>query len=238
MNNKNFIILGASGGIGTQLVSDLISSDNKLILGYHNNKSSHEALNIKSVPVEAQSFDSVLNLVKRGIEEFGQIDGIVNLPGSIILKPPHLINEEEFNSAIDVNLKSAFSVVRAAGKLLSDCPVILMSTAVTALGLSNHELIVSAKAGIEAMARSASVTYARKKLRFNVVSPGLVETPLTKRITENAVALEISKKMHILDRIGTPKDISNMIQFLINPENNWITGQTFTVDGGLSSTKK
>ena len=44
--------------------------------------------------------------------------------------------------------------------------------------------------------------------------------------------------MHILKRIGKPSDISNIIQFLINPDNNWITGQTFTVDGGLSSTKE
>ena len=113
-----------------------------------------------------------------------------------------------------------------------------MSTAVTNLGLSNHELIVSAKAGIEAMVRSASVSYSRKLLRFNAIAPGLVDTPLTKKITGNPAALEISKKMHILNRIGKPKDISNMIKFLINPDNNWITGQTFTVDGGLSSTKR
>ena len=55
---------------------------------------------------------------------------------------------------------------------------------------------------------------------------------------EKKIALEISKNMHILKRIGKPSDISNIIQFLINPDNNWITGQTFTVDGGLSSTKE
>ena len=113
-----------------------------------------------------------------------------------------------------------------------------MSTAVTALGLKNHEMIVAAKAGIEAMVRSASVSYSRKSLRFNAVAPGLVDTPLTKNITGNKVALEISKKMHITKRIGTAADISNMIKFLLDPKNNWITGQTFRVDGGLSSTKE
>ena len=97
-------------------------------------------------------------------------------------------------------------------------------------------MIVAAKAGIESMVRSASTTYSSKSLRFNAVGPGLVDTPLSDRITKNPKALEISLKMHSADRIGSPKDISAMIQFLLDPKNDWITGQTFRVDGGLSST--
>ena len=78
----------------------------------------------------------------------------------------------------------------------------------------------------------------RKNLRFNTVSPGLVDTPLTSNITSNDIILQASKKMLALQRIGQPKDISNMIKFLIRKENNWITGQNFIVDGGLSSTKQ
>ena len=235
---KNFIIIGSSGGIGNQLVADLGNTENQLLLGYHSDKSRNHLPNTISAPVEAQSFSSVEALVELGLNEFGKIDGVVNLPGSVLLKPPHLISEIEFNQAIEINLKSAFATLRACGKLLSDSSIVLMSTAVTALGFKNHEMIVAAKAGIEAMVRSASVSYSRKSLRFNAVAPGLVDTPLTKNITGNKVALEISKKMHITKRIGTAADISNMIQFLLDPDNNWITGQTFRVDGGLSSTKE
>ena len=87
------------------------------------------------------------------------------------------------------------------------------------------------------MVRSASVSYARSALRFNAVAPGLIDTKLSEKIVNNPVSLKVSKKMHIRGRIGKTKDISNMIQFLLNPENDWITGQTFIVDGGLSSTK-
>ena len=59
----------------------------------------------------------------------------------------------------------------------------------------------------------------------------------TKNITKNQLALKASERMHALQRIGKPKNISNMIRFLIDPENDWITGQNFIVDGGLSSTK-
>ena len=162
---------------------------------------------------------------------------MVCLPGSLILKPAHKCSEEEFYQTIDTNLKTSFSVTRAAGEHLKDSSIVLMSTAAASIGLANHELIAAAKSGVEGLARSAAKTYARKNLRFNTVSPGMVETPLTSSITSNEIVRKASEKMHTLQRIGKPKDISNMIKFLINPENNWITGQNFIVDGGLSSTK-
>ena len=98
-------------------------------------------------------------------------------------------------------------------------------------------MIVASKAGIEAMVRSASITYARKGLRFNAIAPSLTNTPLAKNIVENPISLKASEKMHPVGRIGEPKDITNAIQFLINPKNNWITGQTLSLDGGMSTTK-
>ena len=237
MKNKNYIIIGASGGIGTQLVADLEYRGHNLLLGYHNKKLEAISSKSKFAPVEATDFESVMSLVKKGVSYFGKVDGIINLPGSIILKPPHLVSEQEFYNTIDVNLKSAFACVRAVGKLIEDSSVLLMSSAAVSIGLANHEMIVAAKAGIEAMVRSASKTYARKKLRFNAIAPSLTNTPLSKHITGNSISLKTSKKMHVTGRIGEPKDISNAIQFLINPENDWITGQTFIIDGGLSSTK-
>lgn len=237
MNNRNYIILGSSGGIGAQICTDLSNCNSNLLLGYNENMPSDEFSDSKSMHVDATSFDSVMELIQYGLEIFGNVDGVVSLPGSIILKPPHFIKESDFDEAININLKSAFGVLRAAGKILSDSSIVMMSTAVTQIGLANHEMIVATKAGIESMVKSASVTYARKGLRFNVVAPGLVDTPLSSRIVSNPAALEISKKMHIRNRIGSVNDISNMIRFLLNPENDWITGQTFRVDGGLSSTK-
>ena len=62
----------------------------------------------------------------------------------------------------------------------------------------------------------------------------MTDTPLTAQIIKNSMAFEASKTMHALGRIGNPDDIANAIIFLLNPENNWITGQVLAVDGGLS----
>jgi len=229
----NTLIIGAAGGIGSNLVEGLMGTSN-LLLGYFNS-----SLNVpvESHQVDATDFQSVHLFVEKGLEKYGSVDAIVCLPGSLILKPAHRCTDEEFENTINTNLKSSFSVVRAAGALLENSSIVLMSTAAASIGLSNHELIVSAKAGVEGLARSAAKTYARKNLRFNTISPGMVETPLTSSITSNEIVRKASEKMHALQRIGKPRDISNMIKFLINPENDWITGQNFIVDGGLSSTK-
>ena len=229
----NILIIGAAGGIGSKLVHDLMGTSN-LLLGYYNS-----SLNVpvESAKVDATDFESVTSFVQKGLDKFEEVDALVCLPGSLILKPAHRCTEEEFYSTIDTNLKSAFSVTRAAGELLKDCSIVLMSTSAASVGLANHELIAAAKSGVEGLAKSAAKTYARKNLRFNTISPGMVETPLTSSITSNNIIRKASEKMHALQRIGKPRDISNMIKFLINPENNWITGQNFIVDGGLSSTK-
>tara|TARA_A100001015_G_scaffold320329_1_gene446303 strand:+ start:2755 stop:3432 length:678 start_codon:yes stop_codon:yes gene_type:complete len=216
----NTLIIGAAGGIGSELVKGLMGTSN-LLLGYFNS-----SLNVpvESHHVDATDFNSVHEFVEKGLEKFGTVDAAVCLPGSLILKPAHRCSEEEFKNTINTNLKSSFSVVRAAGALLENSSIVLMSTAAASIGLSNHELIVSAKAGVEGLARSAAKTYARKNLRFNTISPGMVETPLTSSITSNEIVRKASEKMHVLQRIGKPRDISNMIKFLINPENDWITG--------------
>jgi len=231
----NILIIGSAGGIGSQLLKDLSGdSSHNLLVGYHNKKIDTK---YEVVSLDASKFEEVENFVNRGLQKFGNVDAIINLAGNLILKPAHLSSEEEFYETIDINLKSSFGVVRAAGKLLKNCSIILMSTAAASIGLSNHELISSAKSGVEGLAKSAAKTYSRKNIRVNTVSPGLVNTPLSKKITENPIILKASIKMLALDRIGKPKQISNMINFLINQENDWITGQNFILDGGLSSTK-
>ena len=230
----NVLIIGSAGGIGTPLVKDLQISEHNLLLGYHINKPDEKS---EMMEVDARSFESINKFINTGIKKFGSVDAIVNLAGNLILKPAHLCSEKEFEETININLKSSFGIIRSAGSILNDCSIVLMSTAAASIGLANHELIVSAKAGIESLARSAAKTYAKKNIRINTVSPGLVDTPLASKITKNPIALKASEKMHALGRIGLANDITRMIIFLITKENNWITGQNYVVDGGLSNTK-
>ncbi|MCX7118596.1 MAG: SDR family oxidoreductase, partial [Legionellales bacterium] len=132
----------------------------------------------------------------------------------------------------------SFATVRAAGMHMKNGgSVVLISSAAALVGLANHEAIAAAKAGIIGLVQSAASTYANLDLRFNGVAPGMTDTPLTAGLISNDLAFKASKAMHALDRIGTPEDIARAIVFLLDPKNNWITGQVLAVDGGLSKVR-
>lgn len=189
---------------------------------------------------DARHFDQVKALIDSTVESFGRVDGIVNCAGSLLLKPAHLTSEDEFRDVIDTNLTTAFCVVKAAARAMmkDGGSIVLVSSAVARTGLANHEAIAAAKAGVGGLVRSAAATYGARKVRVNCVAPGLVETPMTSRITANESARSQSASMHALGSIGTPGDLAEPIVWLLDGERSgWVTGQEIGVDGGLGTVR-
>ena len=230
------VIIGATGTTGSCLARRLVAAGKPVFLVGRNEERLQvlaRELNSLYAVADLSSSDSL----SAGVSDAGPLDSIVNCVGSILLKPAHLTSDAEFREVVETNLFSAFATVRCAGKLLRERggAVVLMSSAAAKLGIANHEAIAAAKAGIEGLARSAAATYAGANIRFNVVSPGLVKTNLTKRIWESPAMASASAELHALGRLGEPEQIASLIAWLIDPENHWITGQVIGVDGGLSS---
>lgn len=222
----NYLVIAASSAIG-QAVVNLLRSQGDTVFTTARDRTKIEPNAI----LDATDFDAVDAVFK----DAGLIDGVVNCAGSLLLKNAHTTSQEQYQAVIDSSLTTAFATVRAAGMhMKSGGSVVLISSAAALVGLANHEAIAAAKAGIIGLAQSAASTYANLNLRFNVVAPGMTESPLIAQLISNALALKASKAMHALDRIGTPEDIARAIVFLLDPNNNWITGQVLAVDGGLS----
>lgn len=183
--------------------------------------------------LDATDFEAVDDVFAQA----GEVDGVVNCSGSLLLQPAHLTSKALYESAISCCLTTAFATVRAAAKYLpkdKGGSVVLISSAAAMTGVANHEAIAAAKAGVIGLTRSAAATYASSNIRFNAIAPGLVQTPLTVELTENQGARKVSEAMHALGRLGEPEDIARAIVFLLDPANSWITGQVLAVDGGLS----
>ena len=222
----HYLIIAASSVIGQELVRTLIAQgDTVYTTARDQSKIKPDAL------LDATDFDAV----EKAFQDAGKIDGVVNCADSLLLKTAHSTAKSEYLSVIDASLTTAFATVHAAGKYMKEGgSVVLISSAAALAGLANHEAIAAAKAGIIGLVQSAAATYANIGLRVNAVAPGMVETSLTQQLTASPVMLKASIAMHALGRIGRPADIVNGINFLLNPENNWITGQVLAIDGGLS----
>ena len=236
------LILGGGGGIGSCVARRLAARGEQVAIAARSRAAlDRVATETGATPFELDASDvaAVEACADALIERWGQLDGIVNCCGSLLLKPAHLTTVDEWQATLSANLTTAFAAVRAAARCMSKRGggVVLMSSAAARIGLANHEAIAAAKGGVAGLALSAAATYAAKGIRVNVVAPGLVRTPLTERITTNAAALAASTGMHALGRIGEADEVAAMIDWLLDERQGWITGQVFGVDGGLATLK-
>lgn len=236
---QNYLIISASSDIGFLTAQNLVSAGKNIFITAQNSEKLDQLktqLNCEGAVLNAADFTATQNVFEHATATLGTLDGVVNFAGSVILKPAHLTSFEEYQKTIEANLTTAFSTVRSAAKSLKNGgSVVLIASAAAMQGISNHEAIAAAKGGVIALAKSAAATYANQNIRFNVVSPGLIETKLTQKITTNENALKASNAMHALGRIGKASDVAAMVEFLLSNKANFITGQVIGVDGGLSN---
>jgi 3-oxoacyl-[acyl-carrier protein] reductase len=242
---EKVFILGGAGGIGSELARLVVASGGSVFLaGRDPAKLAALAGELgadraRHAAVDASDPDALDACIDAAAAALGGLTGIACCAGSLLLKPAHLTTTAEWQATLAANLTSAFGCVRAAGRLMKaeGGAVVLVSSAAARIGLANHEAIAAAKAGIVGLVLSAAATYARQKIRFNAVAPGLTRTPLTQGLVASELAEKASVGMHPLGRLGTPGDVARAIAFLLDPAQDWITGQVLGVDGGLASLK-
>jgi NAD(P)-dependent dehydrogenase (short-subunit alcohol dehydrogenase family) len=241
-NPSAFVVLGASGGIGSEVARTLASAGHKVMLASRGSDrllKLCEEVQCPRYELDAKSTEEVEACFTAAAEKFGRLDGAVNCVGSVMLKPAHLTSDADWEETIATNLTSSFATVRASAKTMKSAggSVVLISSAAAQLGLANHEAIAAAKAGVIGLAKAAAASYAARGLRINVVAPGLVKTKLTQKIWENERSAATSCSMHPLNRLGEPRDVADLITWLLDPAHTWVTGSVFSVDGGLANLK-
>jgi NAD(P)-dependent dehydrogenase (short-subunit alcohol dehydrogenase family) len=238
----SYLVFGATGGIGSALCRRLAARGARLVLAARDGEKLERLateLSAFACPVDVSHFEDVDACVEKAVRLHGRVDGVANCAGSLLLKPAHSTTEAEWSAAVATNLTGAFAVVRASARAMLNAggSIVLVSSAAARVGLPNHEAIAAVKAGVIGLTLSAAATYAPRSIRVNCVAPGLVRTPLTARLTGNEASLEASRAMHPLGRVGEPRDVASALEWLLSPEQGWVTGQVLGVDGGLGSAR-
>jgi NAD(P)-dependent dehydrogenase (short-subunit alcohol dehydrogenase family) len=242
MSELAYVVLGATGGIGSALCRRLAARGARLTVAARDcqrTRAFAAELGAHAAPGDATCATHVDRCFAEALQHHGRIDGVVNCVGSVLLKPAHLTTDDEWDAVLAANLTSAFLTVRAAVRAMTPAggSVVLISSAAARLGLANHEAVAAAKAGVQGLVLSAAASYAGRGIRVNAVAPGLVRTPLSARLIASDAALQASTALHALGRIGEPDDVASAIEWLLDPGQTWVTGQVLGIDGGLATVR-
>jgi len=232
--SEKYLIVGATGSIGSNLATKLYDSNKEVHLVGRNEdqtKSLSEKLGF-SYSIADVLEDGFVDKIKSDVND---IKGIAYCVGSIDLKPLKIASESDFNKCMKLNLYSAVELIKGFQDSLkkNKGSIVLFSTVAAQRGFTNHSIIASAKAAVEGLAVSIAAEFA-PNIRVNCIALSLTNSKIAQPILKNTVLAEGIAKAHPLKRIGEGKDGAALAKFLLTEESSWVTGQVIAVDGGRS----
>jgi NAD(P)-dependent dehydrogenase (short-subunit alcohol dehydrogenase family) len=237
MNNdfsgKNYIVVGGSSGIGAATAQALLDAGASVTVW-----SRSEPVELVSAGAEWAPVDVTEEIDATSVVIPDVLHGVVYAPGSINLGSFRQLKPDVYLDDFNLNVVGAVRVLKATMPALSaadGASVVFFGTVAATIGMQFHASVASAKAALVGLAKTLAAEYAAKKVRFNVVSPSLTDTPMAARLLRDDKKRTAAGERHPLQRVGAPEDIASAAMFLLDPDNSWITGQVIGVDGGLSA---
>jgi len=228
-DRKVAIVTGASQGIGAGLVQAFLDRGYRVVANSRSIKASSSA-DILAVAGDIADPQTADRVVTSALERFGRIDTLVNNAGIFISKPFVDYTAEDYNNVISVNLNGFFHITqRAAAQMLKQGSghIVSISTSLVDQPIVGVPAAMAnlTKGGLNAVTRSLAIEFADKGVRVNIVSPGIIKTPM--HAVETHAFLD---KLHPMKRMGEIQEVVDAVLYLETA--SFVTGEVLHVDGG------
>lgn len=240
---KVVVVTGASRGIGKEIALKYAENGYNVAINYVSDKTNVEELEKEFkekgaealiVKADVSKLEQVQEFIKAVIEKYGKIDVLVNNAGITRDMLLMRMKEEDFDKVIEINLKGTFLVTKEVVPYMMkkrDGKIISLSSVVGVTGNAGQCNYSASKAGIIGFTKSIAKELASRNIRANAVAPGFIDTDMT-NVLSDEVKENINKQIP-MRRMGTAREIANVVYFLGSEESSYITGQVINIDGGM-----
>lgn len=244
LTGKTALVTGASRGIGAAIAKALAKEGAAVVMNYNGSKEKAQAVadeitlsggKAEIYRCSVSDFEACGEMIKTLVQKYGRIDILVNNAGitrdGLLMK----MSEEDFDAVVDTNLKGAFNTIRHMSRYFlkqKSGKIINISSVSGILGNAGQANYSASKAGVIGLTKSAARELASRGINVNAIAPGFIATDMTNAMSKDAKAK--MTEMIPLNRIGKPEEIADMAVFLASDKADYITGQVFAVDGGMT----
>ena len=250
LKNKSVLVTGAGGGIGSATALVLAGHGARLILTDINQEAGEVATKTVNsaggeayfVAADLGSEDAIAGLVKATVDRLGRIDGAFNNAAvEQSNKPLDQISTEEWDRVIRINLSAVFFCMKYQVRAMLEQgggAIVNTSSSLGQVGLAGAADYSAAKHGILGLTKSAGADYGTRGIRVNAVLPGITNTPMIKRLSEDPQLSEVFDHLrmrHSMGRFGEPNEIGESVAWLLSPYASFMNGAAVAVDGGYLS---
>ena len=235
--NKTVLVTGGTRGIGASIVRHFENLNAEVIATGANKDQLHKSINrrVKYHYLDLKNEKSISDFIEY-ISQRKKIDVLINNAGMNKIDPIEKIKDEDWNNIYNINLYGPFLLTREISKIMKKNKYGRIVNIASIFGVISREkraAYSSTKSGLIGLTKATAHDLAKDNILVNSISPGFIDTELTKNILGEKSMKEISSSIP-LKRLGDPDEIAKLVLFLTSDQNTYITGENIIIDGGYT----
>ena len=238
LDGKSFLVTGAARGLGALFCQEIARAGGS-VLALGRKK---EALTAMLADLPGNNHDAIITDVRDRQALKDQLNGrqfnaLVNNAGVAMTAAIHSSDEDEVRRLIDTNVLGSLWTIQAAVpalKAAGDGVIVNVASVLGHRPLPHTGIYAASKAAVMQITKAAAIELAREGIRVNARAPGYVRTDLNREFLERDAGVKLQKRTAV-HRFATPEELMPALLFLLDPANSYMTGETLTIDGGMSS---